>query len=503
MQSQPRKIINGSFLYFAGFFFLGLTLWTKKFIGYATADQVISLFIFNVKGVFVNNLLIFRFLEYCFIGPLLLTVGMLKLETFISKTKIDSRKSIYKFGKIIPLILIGVGITTTVNRFDLVNCINYLMIPPDKVNADYFAQDYIDPGKSRIYTNNPKSLVLIYVESLESTYSNKKIFGRDLLAALNNLKTDSIQFNQFEQTEGADWTIAGVVASQCGIPLKFVSDLLRNRQFKHVKKFLPNSTCLSDILAAHGYKNVFLKGASLNFAGFGTFLNSHHYAERYGKHEWLAQGFKTNQLNLWGLPDDLLFEQAKHTLARLIKNKQQFNLSILTVDTHGINGELNKTCAGRGAKNFEDIVECTATEVAEFVQYIEAQNWLDQVTVVIMGDHRAMENEVSDKLRLSENRYIFNLIVGKNLPSKSSDIIIHFDWLPTILHALGFSFPENKLALGRSALGDAQFAENFEQRMAKLHQIARYRSRLYDELWIPQSTVQQTSRGMLNVSHLK
>lgn len=77
---------------------------------------------------------------------------------------------------------------------------------------------------------------------------------------------------RLHQADGAHWTIAGIVASQCGVPLK-VSLLPppEDRRFG-LRAFLPGARCLSDILRERGYENVFMNGPDLAFADLGTFL---------------------------------------------------------------------------------------------------------------------------------------------------------------------------------------------------------------------------------------
>ncbi len=63
-----------------------------------------------------------------------------------------------------------------------------------------------------------------------------------------------------------------------------------NNVGEKVKRYLPRASCLGDILARQGYRNVFLNGSSLVFAGVGKFFNDHRYARVMGREEWIAAG---------------------------------------------------------------------------------------------------------------------------------------------------------------------------------------------------------------------
>ena len=93
-------------------------------------------------------------------------------------------------------------------------------------------------------------MILIYVESFENGYSNSNIFGEDLIKELTELK--GISFKSFNQAPGTGWTIAGIVATQCAVPLKVVFMRDGNGQGDG-KSFLSNAICLGDVLQAHGY----------------------------------------------------------------------------------------------------------------------------------------------------------------------------------------------------------------------------------------------------------
>lgn len=101
-----------------------------------------------------------------------------------------------------PILLIGLIFFSY--QFSVVNYAHKMLVH----NKDYFKRNYLDASPISFTTLNPKSLVLIYVESLEDTYSNKQIFGKDLLHSLNLLKKDGVSFDGYLQMPGTQWTTA-------------------------------------------------------------------------------------------------------------------------------------------------------------------------------------------------------------------------------------------------------------------------------------------------------
>lgn len=96
------------------------------------------------------------------------------------------------------------------------------------------------------------------------------------------MKNEGTDFSHTQQLPGTDYTIAGMVASQCGIPL-FAP--FEGNASASVSSFFPQNICLGDILKNSGYQNYFVQGANLRFAGKDVFLKSHGFDHLYGSEE--------------------------------------------------------------------------------------------------------------------------------------------------------------------------------------------------------------------------
>ncbi|HKE93929.1 MAG TPA: sulfatase-like hydrolase/transferase, partial [Povalibacter sp.] len=325
-----------------------------------------------------------------------------------------------------------------------------------------------------------KNLILIYVESLEQTYSDEAIFGADLLERLDALP--GVSFESYVPAPGTGWTIAAMVATQCGIPLQFVTRLDDTETGEHVRTFLPGAVCLPDVLHRFGYRNVFMGGASLAFAGKGKFLTTHHYDEVYGFKDWLKARSTLHEFNLWGIYDDDLFSRAKEKLVALHDTGAPFNLTLLTLDTHHPEGYYSTSCRTQGPREFATIVRCASGEVAEFVDFARSRGYLEDTNIVIVGDHLAMPNPVYSKLLSSPQRRIFNKFISTTALEKSTDEIIPFDLFPTVLEYVGIGVDGQRLALGRSGVQRSGTVWPQGPRMETSPEILNF-SRRYEELW--------------------
>jgi phosphoglycerol transferase len=396
----------------------------------------------------------------------------------------------------LPLVVLGAGCAFFIDSLSLASHVrNYF-------GEDYFSGSYIDPRNVRLKAERPKSLILIYVESLENTYSDPALFGRDLLHRLNAYKSQAraISFDDYRQLLGTHFTIAALVATQCGLPLKSIALFGGNTQGEQVDRFLPRARCLGDLLADRGYTNVFLNGSSLAFAGVGKFFRDHHYSKVVGREEWVGLGADPATMSGWGLRDDDLFRRARKELDALMKTRRPFNLTVLTIDTHHPYGHLSPHCARQGHTEFEGIVECTAGQVADFIDYIASRGWLNRVAIVVQGDHLAMGNSSYEKLIQNPNRTVFNLLLGGDgRLAKNTDQVTHFDMLPTILDLIGLRVEGERAGLGYSAIGPIKVPRPPDRIARMTEQLMNY-SEAYRDLWKPAPAELETAIPSSNPS---
>lgn len=488
--------------YWLAFVFLKAAWWIGAKFGSPSLEQIIFHFQNGTDGLADADPDIFRsFAIHVLFLPLLFAAILFALQEWINSSRVTrlinrygttirvddrlkralallARGLQYLFSRFLPIIVLLFGAFVISNKVALWGFLQHQEI------STFIDENYRAPAEQHIIPPAKKrNLVLIYVESLEKGYTDTAVMGTDLLAPLSKITTSGIQFDHLQQTTGTGWTIAGIVASQCGVPLKSLSLFNIDNQKAKIKSFLPGLDCLGDVLEHYGYKNVFMGGASLYFADKGKFFAEHGYTELYGKEEWTRAGARN--FSDWGLYDDELLARAKVRLDQLQKSKQPFNLTLLTVDTHPPQGYLSPTCAQRGVTDYKGIVTCTATMVADFVSYMKQKGYLENTVVVIMGDHLSTRAPLETALNQStQKRTIYNAIIAPTPLYKNRDMIYHFGMFPTMLYALGFRFDQNRLALGSSGFGalDPGFVvpkldlETFNELLAKT-------SRRYLEFW--------------------
>lgn len=325
--------------------------------------------------------------------------------------------------------------------------------------GDYYVTPTITGDESK------RNLVLIYLESGEATLADDQLFEKDAFAPLTGATGDGWRsVADFQQYQGGGWTMAGLVATQCGIPLKGMGSAsgssVLNDLGGDLDSYLGGVTCLGDVLEDQGYRSVFLGGANTSFAAKDTFLSSHGYSGQKGLAEWRAAGEpEKNFRSDWGLSDERLMAHAKDEIDELHAQAEEtgrpFNLSMLTLDTHEP-VHVYDSCDVDTQNQVTSVFACSMTQVAGFVDHMAQKGYLEDTAVVIMGDHlkhMSAGDAFHEQLDHHDNRTIFNRIW---VPGQYGDGALRpgvdqLNMFPTILEAAGLTLKDREAGLGVSA----------------------------------------------------
>lgn len=328
--------------------------------------------------------------------------------------------------------------------------------------SQYYKQPVVTaPEKKR-------NLVMIYLESGEGTLEDTDLFDENPYEPLNAVTKPEDGWKTIEdykQFEGGGWTMAGITSTQCATPLKsngLLSGKSGLNEVGGVSSYLGGLTCLGDILKDNGYNSVFMGGANASFASKDVFLKTHGYDTEYDLKTWQdeedipSDEFRSD----WGLSDRQLMERGMQEMDELHatakKTGQPFNLSMLTLDTHEPS-HIYPYCEDTTENTLTSVYRCSNDQVASLVTHMKDKGYLDDTTVVIMGDHykhMSPNYQFHEQLDDNDDRTIYNRIwvpgdQDNKLQTRSG--IDQLNMLPTILEATGFEVKNREAGLGVSA----------------------------------------------------
>lgn len=353
----------------------------------------------------------------------------------------------YHFGYSLVALVLALFSIDTAPAYQQVRSLISLQKPHD--DSDFSAHYHVPQDTIK----KPRlNLVYIYAESLERTYFDDNLFP-ELTPELGALKNSSLDFSHTGQLPGMDYTIAGIVASQCGIPL-FAP--FEGNSSASMSSFFPKNICLGDILKNSGYSNYFIQGADLRFAGKDVFLSSHGFEHAYGAQELKSIVEDASYRNDWGFYDDTVLNEVYRKFMELSEKGERFSLFALTVDTHHPDGFISKSCQrrsyahdGKENKTFS-AVACSQEHIAALIEKIKASPYFDQTVIVVSSDHLAMNNSAYKYLTPQDRNNLFFVLRGDDPKAELQAMKRNpMDNGATVLDILG---GDNAIGLGRSSL---------------------------------------------------
>lgn len=369
----------------------------------------------------------------------------------------------------------------------------FQFISDQRTTSEFIEEHYVSPVSQLIFPEERRNLIYIYLESMENTFASKAeggAFDENYIPELTRLADENISFSNNDKlggsipVSGTTWTIASMFAHSTGLPLKI--PVSGNSMSKHTE-FLPGVISIGELLNNNGYDNYLLIGSDATFGGRRLFFQQH------GDYEILDYVWAKKEKKIpdgyhvwWGYEDKKLFSLAKDELTRISKKGRPFNFTMLTVDTHHEDGYLCELCSSQYDVQYANVLACSSKQVYQFVRWLQDQDFYENTTVVLVGDHLTMDADFAldidpDYVRTTYNVFI-NPAPGCTTQNTNNRIFTAFDYLPTTLASIGVSIRGEKIGLGTNLFATKktlyeEFGQNF------LAEINR-KSKFYDREFI-------------------
>lgn len=311
----------------------------------------------------------------------------------------------------------------------------------------------------RVVAAPGKDLVFLYLESGERIYWDPKVFP-GLTPNLERLRQQGLDFSGFEQFAGAGYTIAGMFASQCGMPLftsPFAGLDAAAGNDNSASTFHPKLTCLGNVLHKAGYTQVYMGGAPIQFSNKGLFYRLHGYDEALGLHELEKRTHYKLTASGWGLYDSELFPIALAQYRELEAAGKPFNLSMITLDTHPPHGRPSPGCPKYAASDNSMLqaVHCTDYLVGKFIAALKKEPDWKNTVVVVMSDHLMMRNDAEPLYPKGYHRQPALLVLNAGRGVRPMRMY-HMDIAPTLLDLMGVRTNATFIAGADRSAPDAQ-----------------------------------------------
>ena len=335
-----------------------------------------------------------------------------------------------------------------------------------RIDTEIYDKYYIDTATVELtFPEKKKNLVYIYMESMEMSLADESHGGGksvNVIPELTDIALENDCFNgDTDILNGArslynsTWTIAGLVAQTSGLPLG-INHVLTNN-INSISSFMPGATTLGDILEKEGYHNVFMLGSDAKFGNRDVYFKEHGNYD-IDDYYWARNNNKLPDKSYyvwWGYEDDKLFTYAKEELTSLAESDEPFALSLLTVDTHFVNGYLCDDCPDRFTSQYSNVLACSSKKVSELVEWIEAQPWGEDTVIVLNGDHLCMDSKYYEDMPDDYERKTYTAIINSSKKEPDTTRLYStMDLFPTTLSAMGVTIKGDRLGLGTDLYSD-------------------------------------------------
>ena len=110
-------------------------------------------------------------------------------------------------------------------------------------------------------------------------------------------------------------------------------------------------------------------------------------------------------------------------------------------------------------EQYKNVISCSSRQVYNFINWIQKQDFYENTTIVVMGDHLTMQ---SDFFALEEgqeyDKTVVSIIINPAVETENTNnrIFSTMDIYPTTLSALGAKIEGDRLALGTNLFSEEE-----------------------------------------------
>lgn len=295
---------------------------------------------------------------------------------------------------------------------------------------------------------SPKNVVVIEMESLSASFMQAYGSKKDNITPnLDRLTGEGIWFSNLYAT--GTRTVRGLEGLSVALPPLPGQSIVRREHSDHLYT-------LGSMLRKNGFEPMFLYGGYGAFDNMNAFFHSNGYqiSDRSNFTE-ANQSFAT----IWGVADELLFNEALDQLDRDAAKGQKRFLHMMTTSNHRpyVYPEGHIDIPSKSGR--DGAVKYTDWAVGDFLSRASKKTWFKDTLFIVVADHNA---SVAGKQSLPPNKYRIPAILywpAKLAPRTIDVMASQIDLPPTVLALLGIR--TGGVFFGQNLLGPAPEARAF------------------------------------------
>lgn len=423
-----------------------------------TVDEIIYHMVAPLQGT--STAMVREYILHCTVPAALLSAILIGIFFVYRKKKV--------YGYTLVAAFLSSFFTTgftVANAWDDLNLGTYIVAQFEK--SMFIDDNYVDPNSVTItFPQNKRNLIYIFMESTEVTFADQSVggaFKENVIPELTKIAIDNEDFsgndtmlNGGYSMPGSTWTMGAMFAQTAGLPLKISID---KNAMDSQTSFFPDIVTIGDILKEQGYTQELMLGSVGYFGGRKLYFQTHgDYAIKDFSYWKKQHKFASDYWVNWGFEDKKLYEYAKEELDTLSKSDKPFNLTLLTVDTHFPDGYVCNICPDNFEDQYANVYNCASQQIYTFLNWCREQDWYENTTIVISGDHPTMDHDFCNNVSKDYDRMVYTVYINSVVKPKINERRDYttFDDFPTTLAALGVNIEGDRLGLGTNLFSDVE-----------------------------------------------
>ena len=403
--------------------------------------------------------LVMEFMGEC-MAPALIVVFLL-MFVYLGLRGKKKYYIVMAIAAIIPCVVARNEVASACDTLDAENFVK------SKGTESTFIEDYyVSPADVALeFPEQERNLIYIYLESMETTYADKEnggAFDENVIPELTKLAQENEDFSGTDEQlnggyslTGTTWTMGGLFAQTSGLPLEIS---VQGNNMDTQDSFFSGIITLGDILDEAGYNQMLMIGSDATFGGRRLYFTEHGNYEMCDYFDAIEKGrIPEDYYVFWGYEDQRLFANAKEELIKLASLDQPFNFTMLTVDTHFEDGWVCELCPDTyGDNQYANVMACSSAQVLDFIEWIRQQDFYENTTIVISGDHPTMDKNFCEDIDSEYDRKTYTAYINSAVTPVNNQrrVFTTLDQFPTTLAAMGVNIEGNRLGLGTNLFSE-------------------------------------------------
>lgn len=457
-KKKYKKRITSLLLLLAGNLLVFLTIWLLDRYDRIYIDQVLFQMKSSSEGV-QGNLALNATIRIGLFG-----IATTAVEYWIYRKLFrrgESVNFVRKHTIMFSALFLVVAVIIFITQLDVVAYVGLV-----STNSSFIEENYVSPYEVNLeFPQEKRNLIYIFLESMENTFADTSVgepIFENCIPELTKLAEKNVNFSHTKELGGAysylgtTWTAAAMATQTSGVPIKVVVAADEDT-YGAEEDFLPGVVSIGDVLEKYGYNQTLLVGSDAEFHGRQPYFVKHGNYNIVDIDSLKAEGrLPEDYHEWWGFEDQKLFAFAREEVSKLASQEAPFNFTMLTCDTHFPDGYVCDLCQEEYEDQYSNVLACSSRQVYEFVEWIKAQPFYENTTIVISGDHLTMDNDFLEEIDQEYERTIYNCIINAPVEpiNEKNRKFGTMDMFPTTLAAMGVKIEGECLGLGTNLFSE-------------------------------------------------